>query len=67
MPRVRLLVGMNVAGESRERGDVCDVPADVASYLSGLGRVEVVRGEQPERPERATSREKATRRKREVT
>lgn len=67
MPRVRLLVRMNIADGFHERGDEVDVPGDVASSLAGLGRVEIVRGEQPATPERARRTEKAQRRQREVT
>ena len=51
MPRVRLIVGMNIAGETREAGEEVNVPGDVASYLREMGRVEIVRGERPETPE----------------
>lgn len=54
MPRVRLLGQANVAGETRFRGDECDVPADVASSLVAASRAVIVRAEQPETPERTT-------------
>jgi hypothetical protein len=66
MPRVRLLTRMNVADGHHERGDVVDVPGEVASYLSQVGRVEIVRGEQPETPEHSGRRTEKARR-REVT
>ena len=56
-----MLAAMNVAGESREVGAECDVDGDVASYLVEQGRVVIVRGEQPETPERARSVERAGR------
>lgn len=62
MPRVRLLVRMNVAGDYHERGDVVEVPAEVATSLASLDRVEIVRGEQPDTPEdRTPPMEKAAR------
>jgi hypothetical protein len=63
MPRVRLLVRMNILDEFHERGDSVDVPADVASSLTRLGRAVMVRGGQPDVPERAVRTEKTTRRK----
>jgi len=69
MPRVRLLTRMNIADGFHERGDVVDVPAEVASSLQKLDRVELVRGERPDTPERASRPEKATatRKRREET
>lgn len=65
MPRLRLVVGMNVCGESREAGSVVDAPKDVAKYLLDMGRAELVRGDQPETPEASTPKpEKAARRTR---
>ena len=52
MPRVRLLVRMNVADGHHEAGDVVDVDKDVAANLSRFDRAVIVRGEQPETPER---------------
>jgi hypothetical protein len=66
MPRVRLLVRMNIADGYHERGDEVDVPGDVASNLARLDRAVLVRGEQPDTPERSSRPEKAKRR-REVT
>jgi hypothetical protein len=67
MPRVRLLVRMNIADGYHERGDEVDVPGDVASNLAHLDRAVIVRGEQPTTPERAARSEKSKRRRREVT
>lgn len=62
MPRVRLLVRMNIADGYHERGDVVEVPAEVASNLVTLDRVVIVRGEQPDTPEgRGPVMEKAVR------
>lgn len=55
MPRVRLLVPLNVNGSHLHRGAILDVDGDLAASLTGLGRVELVRGEQPDTPERQTS------------
>lgn len=51
MPRVRLLVPLNIDDQFLTRGAVVDVPGDVASNLARLGRVELVRHERPETPE----------------
>ena len=67
MPRVRLLAAMNVAGQSRQRGSECDVDPDVASYLLAQGRVVIVRGEQPETPERAAVAERTDRTRRRLS
>jgi hypothetical protein len=64
MPRLRLVVGMNVAGESREAGSLVDVPGDVAKYLLDMGRAELVRGGQPETPEGSAPTPERTNRKR---
>ena len=53
MPRVRLLVPMNINDQHLTRGAVVDVPGEVASNLAQLGRVEIVRHEQPETPEQS--------------
>jgi len=55
---------MNVAGESRARGSEVDVEGDVASYLLEQGRVELVRGEHPDTPERAVTLESMSKRTR---
>jgi hypothetical protein len=62
MPRVRLLVPLNINNQHLTRGAVVDVPGDLASSLVRLGRVELVRGEQPETPESAAI-EKSVRRR----
>lgn len=51
MPRIRLLAQANVGGQTRFRGQECDVPADVAQSLVSLSRAELVAREQPETPE----------------
>lgn len=56
MPRVRVRVShLNVGGETRHRGQECQVDPDVAQYLTASGFVEIVRGERPETPEDARS------------
>lgn len=52
MPRVRLLVDLNIDGAYLYRGQEADVPADVASSLSRLGRVAIVGRGRPDTPER---------------
>lgn len=52
MPRVRVRVShLNIGGETRHRGQECQVDGDVASYLTSSGFAEIVRGERPETPE----------------
>jgi hypothetical protein len=63
---------MHVAGANHARGDVVDVAGEVASYLAAAGRAELVRGEQPDTPERVdtterTAPERAGRRRPETT
>ena len=69
MPRVRLLVRMNIAGGFHECGDVVEVPGDVATNLAFLDRAVILRGEQPDTPEdRLPATEKTARtRKRQRT
>ena len=61
MPRVRLHARMNVAGRYLERGAEVDVPVDVATALVVGGMAALVRGVQPETPERGVASEKTTR------
>jgi len=46
-----LLVPLNVQDQHLQRGAEVDVPGDLAESLIGLGRVVLVRDEQPETPE----------------
>lgn len=61
MPRIRLLAQANVAGRTRFRGEEADVPTDVATSLVSASRAVIVRGEQPETPERRQAVEKTSR------
>jgi hypothetical protein len=63
MPRIRLLGQANVGGQTRFRGEECDVDADTASSLLAASRAEIVRAEQPDTPERARSRPETARRR----
>lgn len=58
-----MLLTTNLDGQTRSRGEEVDLPAEVASYLREQGRVEIVRGEHPDTPERSATSE-ATRRTR---
>jgi len=53
---------LNINDQFLTRGAVVDVSGDLASNLASLGRVEIVRGEQPETPESAAI-EKSVRRR----
>lgn len=66
MPRIRLLARMNIEGRTREFGEEVDVHGDVASYLTRMSRAEIVRGEQPETPERKRRSPEKSKRQREV-
>lgn len=59
MPRVRVLLPTNLEGRTRLPGESLDLSPDVATYLREQGRVEVVRGERPDTPERSTTAETA--------
>lgn len=61
MLRVRLHARMNVAGRHLERGAEVDVPVDLATSLVAAGMAVLVRGVQPETPERVVLVEKTTR------
>jgi hypothetical protein len=62
VPRVRLLVPLNINDQHLTRGALVDVSGEVASSLVRLGRVEIMRHEQPETPE-AVVIEKTVRRR----
>jgi len=64
MPRVRVLLPVSYEGRTRQHGETVDLPAEVATYLREQGRVELVRGEHPDTPERAETPESTTRRTR---
>ena len=52
MPKVRILVGISGADVSYIKGDEVDLPGPTASAWCEAGMAELVRGEQPETPER---------------